>query len=44
VHSERAGECDKGKAGPMAKIKDVAAYILKQTGPITAMKLQKLVY
>lgn len=28
----------------MANVKDVAAYILGQLGPITAMKLQKLVY
>lgn len=28
----------------MASVHDVAAYILKRTGTITAMKLQKLVY
>lgn len=28
----------------MARVEDVAAYILKKLGPITAMKLQKLVY
>lgn len=28
----------------MATIHDVAAYVLKRTGPITAMKLQKLCY
>lgn len=28
----------------MATVLDVAAYILKATGPVTAMKLQKLVY
>lgn len=28
----------------MANVFDVAAYILKQAGPMTAMKLQKLVY
>ncbi len=28
----------------MANVFDVAAYILRQTGPITAWKLQKLVY
>ena len=28
----------------MADVYDVAAYILKQRGPLTAMKLQKLVY
>ena len=28
----------------MATVKDVAAYILKKNGPMTAMKLQKLVY
>ena len=28
----------------MASVKHVAAYILQKTGPITAMKLQKLVY
>lgn len=28
----------------MATVYDVANYILKKTGPITAMKLQKLVY
>jgi len=28
----------------MATVHDVAAYILKQKGPMTAMKLQKLVY
>ncbi len=28
----------------MADVFDVAAYILSKTGPITAMKLQKLVY
>ena len=28
----------------MASVFDVAAYILKQKGPITAMKLQKLAY
>lgn len=28
----------------MAHVQDVAAYILKQKGPMTAMKLQKLVY
>lgn len=28
----------------MAKVLDVAAYILSQKGPMTAMKLQKLVY
>jgi uncharacterized phage-associated protein len=28
----------------MATAKDIAAYILKNTGPIPAMKLQKLVY
>lgn len=28
----------------MANVYDVAAYILQRTGPITAMKLQKLVY
>lgn len=28
----------------MARIEDVAAYVLKQRGPITAMKLQKLCY
>lgn len=28
----------------MATVHDVAAYILKQRGPMTAMKLQKLVY
>ena len=28
----------------MATVHDVAAYILQQRGPVTAMKLQKLVY
>ena len=28
----------------MANVFDVAAYILKKHGPMTAMKLQKLVY
>ena len=28
----------------MAEVLDVAAYILKKQGPMTAMKLQKLVY
>jgi uncharacterized phage-associated protein len=28
----------------MATVRDVAAYILRQQGPMTAMKLQKLVY
>lgn len=28
----------------MARIEDVAAYVLEQRGPITAMKLQKLCY
>ncbi|HCU23588.1 MAG TPA: hypothetical protein DF383_01115, partial [Deltaproteobacteria bacterium] len=28
----------------MTSVHDVATYILKKTGPITAMKLQKLVY
>ncbi|MBS1830188.1 MAG: SocA family protein [Acidobacteria bacterium] len=28
----------------MASVHDLAAYILRQTGPVTAMKLQKLVY
>ena len=28
----------------MAKVLDVAAYILRKQGPMTAMKLQKLVY
>jgi len=28
----------------MASVHDVAAYILKRRGPVTAMKLQKLVY
>lgn len=28
----------------MATVHDVAAYILEKTGPVTAMKLQKLVY
>lgn len=28
----------------MAKVNDVAAYILEHAGPLTAMKLQKLVY
>lgn len=28
----------------MATVQDVAAYILKKLGPMTAMKLQKLVY
>ena len=28
----------------MASVKDVAAYILRQRGPMTAMKLQKLCY
>jgi len=28
----------------MASVHDVAAYILKQRGPMTAMKLQRLVY
>jgi uncharacterized phage-associated protein len=28
----------------MANVHDVAAYILKKTGPITAVKLQKLLY
>jgi uncharacterized phage-associated protein len=28
----------------MAHVQDVAAYILRQKGPMTAMKLQKLVY
>src|SRR4051812_30504790 len=28
----------------MAGVLDVAAYILKQHGPMTAMKLQKLIY
>jgi uncharacterized phage-associated protein len=28
----------------MARVADVAAYILEQAGPMTAMKLQKLVY
>jgi uncharacterized phage-associated protein len=32
------------KVDPMASVHDVAAFILKATGPVTAMKLQKLVY
>lgn len=28
----------------MANVHDVAAYDLKKSGPMTAMKLQKLVY
>lgn len=32
------------KGGKMANVYDVAAYILKKIGPMTAMKLQKLVY
>ncbi len=28
----------------MAKVKDVAAYVLQAAGPMTAMKMQKLVY
>src|ERR1017187_7440558 len=31
-------------AYPMANVHDVSAYILKHWGPMTAMKLQKLVY
>lgn len=33
-----------GGSGQMATIRDVAAYILQQAGPMTAMKLQKLCY
>jgi len=48
---EKGGDAEESKAGrrnkggtAMATVHDVAAYILRATGPITAMKLQKLVY
>lgn len=32
------------KSKPMATAHDVAAYVIEKTGPVSAMKLQKLVY
>lgn len=34
----------RGEARPMATAHDVAAYVLRARGPMTAMKMQKLVY
>jgi uncharacterized phage-associated protein len=33
-----------GGDGPMARIQDVAVYVMRRRGPMTAMKLQKLCY
>jgi uncharacterized phage-associated protein len=43
-HRVRSLRKEKGGDKSMASVRDVAAYILRERGPMTAMKLQKLCY